>query len=140
MQRRILTVAAIGFSLYEQRVLKSILSLSTSASHSYMGHEASEQGKADIFIVNADNPDAIAQWSALHASRVGLPTIMVAKEELWNSQYAFIQRPLVVKRVLNVLDQVAVRNFPVDSSLVMESKDNPRNILDKLNKSFSRSN
>lgn len=112
------SVAMFGIPEAERNVLKNIFKLSLYRANTYALASATQASQ--ILMVDADDPKAMADWSAfcganpdqsLSPSRNGkpplFPTVMVAKESLPSSNSYHIRRPFVATRVLSVLDQAA---------------------------------
>jgi twitching motility two-component system response regulator PilG len=113
--KKAFTVFSIGFSKYDQNVLKSIFWLSRSRLYSY--NSTSELNPSvHIVIVDLDNPDAVAQWSSFRDNKPDLPTILVAKVRPLHQQYFYVQRPFSAMGLLSVLDEAASQLFQAASS------------------------
>ena len=80
--------------------------------------------------VDADDPQAIGEWRQKQgkpassdaqniSQRPQIPTILVAKEPPQNSILYYIRRPFVASRVINVLDQVAVKELHSDRARII---------------------
>lgn len=104
-------VALIGIPENERNVLKNIFKLSLYRSHSYTLATIGEP--IQIVIVDAENPDAMAEWRSFklplsnHDSPSPLLSIMVTKDHPANQFPYTLRRPFVATRVLSVLDEVA---------------------------------
>jgi two-component system cell cycle response regulator len=119
--KRIFAVAMIGIPERERHILANIFKLSSYRPRSYelIGNRSEEL--AEIVLVDADDPSALAEWRALRTAkldrtrpsakalgRTAIPTVMVTKEKLSDSQSYHIRRPFVATRVLSVLDQMPI--------------------------------
>ena len=109
-----LAVAIIGIADQERNVLKNIFKLSLYRAYTYTFTAADEPG--EILIVDGDDPQAMAAWSALQGdaskkfslnSGAVESTVMVTKERNTNHFPYHIHRPFVATRVLGALDQIA---------------------------------
>lgn len=128
MGKKTYTVAMIGMAEAERNVLRNILKLSQYRAYSYV---IAVPGEAiDIFVVDADDPQAMAEWrqkqgkSALHdaqniSQRPQIPTILVAKEPPQNSILYYVRRPFVASRVINVFDHVTVKELQGDRARII---------------------
>ena len=118
-----LSVAGIGFSEHDERILKSVMRLSTSRPRSYSLIDIDKQEVADILLVNGDNPDTLERWKAFSARRPEAPTVLVATAPPSNAQYYHVGRPIVASRLIRVLDQVTVQERKLAPEAV-NSKEN----------------
>lgn len=119
--KRTFAVAMIGIPDHEQNVLKNIFKLSLYRTYTYTLISSNEPGQ--ILIVDADNPDAIAEWRKSYgsvaaetaapnpnnAALANIPTIMVTKGKVQDQFPYHIYRPFVATRVLGMLDQIAIK-------------------------------
>lgn len=128
MGKKTYTITMIGMADAERNVLRNILKLSQYRMYSYI---IAMPGEAiDIFVVDADDPQAIGEWRQKQgkpassdaqniSQRPQIPTILVAKEPPQNSILYYIRRPFVASRVINVLDQVAVKELHSDRARII---------------------
>ena len=105
------SVAILGFSAYEQKVLRSILRLSSSRPCSYTLAPSSPEHTPDIVIVDGDDQQALATWRTRYASDMAnpqAPTVLVS--ELVSQPdipHVHLKRPIVATSVMKALDQIA---------------------------------
>lgn len=128
MGKKTYTITMIGMAEAERNVLRNILKLSQYRMYSYI---IAMPGEAiDIFVVDADDPQAIGEWRQKQgkpassdaqniSQRPQIPTILVAKEPPQNSILYYIRRPFVASRVINVLDHVAVKELQSDRARII---------------------
>ena len=124
--KRTVAVVMIGIPEYERHILLNIFKLSSYRPRSYALLNGASEKPAELLMVDADDPNAIAEWRALGVGSTGktktifgrdystkpvIPTIMVTKEKLVDSLPNYIRRPFVATRVLSVLDQVPVEQI-----------------------------
>ncbi len=141
--KKTFAVAMIGIPDHEQNVLKNIFKLSLYRTYTYTLISANEPGQ--IFIVDADNPDAVAEWRSLyggtayeptisnpHAVHSNIPTVMVTKEKIQDQFPYHIYRPFVATRVLGILDQVAITIVSVPQNRVIGEESLSPAINDEL--------
>ncbi|MDG4596082.1 MAG: response regulator [Candidatus Contendobacter sp.] len=113
-------VAVIGIPENERNVLRNIFKLSLYRAYTYTLVSVDEPSQ--IMMVDADDPNALAEWRAWRggdasqsptSKRGGapstIPTALVTKEAPTNSTTYYIRRPFIATRVLGVLDQVAAQ-------------------------------
>lgn len=105
-----LSVAVIGITPQEQGVLKRIFGLTSSRTRSYVLAPLTPGQAPDIFLVDRDDQEAVAEWRQLCVSgttNATVPTVMVSKAgDLPAPPLYHLQRPLLAPRVLQVLDKV----------------------------------
>jgi len=114
--KKTFAVAMIGIPEHERNILNNIFKLSLYRDRTYTIAAADEA--AQIVLVNADDPHALAEWQALHdestlaaaGARPGvpppLPAVMIAQDNPPAETPYHIRRPFVASRVLKVLDQL----------------------------------
>ena len=110
-------VAMIGIPEQERNVLKNIFKLSLYRAYTYT--LVSVEEPSQILIVDADDSNAMAEWSALTnksaaqspagATSSRTPTVMVSKDPPANGAAHYLRRPFIATRVFGVLDQVAAQ-------------------------------
>jgi twitching motility two-component system response regulator PilG len=134
--KKTFAIAMFGIPEPERNILKNIFKLSLYRSHTYT--LASSDHASQILLVDADDPQARAEWRAfcgagsrnepLSFRQSGtpppLPTVMITKETLSNDIAYCIHRPFVATRVLSVLDQVAAQapTGPTQERVIGEDK------------------
>ena len=114
--KRLFSVAETGFSEHDHQVLKSILWLSKIRPISYSLTRFSPRALTDIVIINGDDTDALATWTAYRKRNPLTPAVMVRQEQPMESRGYYIRRPLVAPRVLNMLDSVADKEGLISAS------------------------
>lgn len=111
-------ISIIGIPEQERNVLKNIFKLSLYRPYAYTLISVYEPSQ--ILMVDADDPNALAEWHALcgagtHPSSLSkpdvvsspIPTVLITKETPANDSAYYIRRPFIATRVLGILDQVA---------------------------------
>lgn len=103
MGTKMVTVNTIGFMDKDRRMIRNILSLASSRDQSYHLVSGSHES-ADIMIVNADDPSAMAAWNEVRQvfpeTRVVLASATPPTFEL---DYICIRRPLIASQLHGVL-------------------------------------
>lgn len=121
-----LSVAVIGISPHEQGVLQRIFGLTSFRSRSYVLVPLTTDHTPDIFLVDGDTQDAVAEWRALCASspdHAVVPTVLVSKASgVAATQRYHLLRPLLAPRVLKLLDTVDVTRPAVPLTLLQPHK------------------
>lgn len=105
------SVATIGFVEREQRVLKSVFAISMNRNPSFAPYVFQRDMPADVVLVAADNPQAMNGWSAyqrIHQGPKAKPVIMLAREKPGGEVKYHLPRPVMVSRLLAMLEQVAI--------------------------------
>jgi two-component system cell cycle response regulator len=118
--KKTFAVAVLGIPEQERSVLKNIFKLSLYRACTYTLISVKELSQ--ILIVDADDPEAMAEWQALRGAgaspssspRPGtasslIPAVMVTREKLSDKFPYCIHRPFVATRVLGLLDQVVTQ-------------------------------
>lgn len=103
---RPLGVAALGLDGRERATLRRILALTTSRTHRYTLMAETANEVADLFLVDASNPNAAKLWRELRARRQLVPSIFITSVASIRGPQA-IHRPLRATRVLTALDGLA---------------------------------
>jgi two-component system cell cycle response regulator len=106
-------VAMIGIPEHERHVLTSIFKLSSYRPQSYVMANGTSGTPAQILLVDADDPQAMAQWHAFRGDdsstiKSTIPTVMVTREKLSDPSPHYLRRPFVATRVLGILDQLVI--------------------------------
>jgi twitching motility two-component system response regulator PilG len=108
---RTFSVAILGFSAYEQKVLQSIMRLSSCRPYAYTLAPATATHTPDMVIVDGDDPEAMAAWRKRYSSdatTTQVATVLVhALATQTDSLHAHLKRPLVAPSVMKALDQLA---------------------------------
>ena len=110
MSKRTFTVIGIGFSAHEQRILRSLFSLSSNRPRTYTLDSLDSHISADILLVNGDDEQAVNQCNGYLAGHHGTTTVMVAKHPPQDSKHHYLRRPLIATRVYRCLDQLPARD------------------------------
>jgi two-component system, cell cycle response regulator len=96
-------VDVIGFNQVERSMLSSIFALAARRDPGFAQYEPGTPGRApDIYLVDADNPEAFNEFRSLH-KRSSLPAVMVGARSL-ASGFPVLSRPLQWARLLQTLD------------------------------------
>lgn len=126
MGKKTFQVAMIGISESERNILRNIFKLSQYRNYTYAVAVPGEL--TDILIVDADDPQSMAEWRQAKGAagsgsgtsyRSNIPTIMVTKEEPPDSILHYVRRPFVASRVINVLDHLAHKELQGDHERII---------------------
>jgi twitching motility two-component system response regulator PilG len=107
MSNRVFKLAIFGFSETERRVMGSVIKLAEGRGRFY---ELVDEGSqlADIAIVDWDCQGTLHQWSQQN----NMAALAVASDpDSIGHDHIAIRRPLTVKRLLDGLNQVSLRDF-----------------------------
>jgi CheY-like chemotaxis protein len=108
---RTFSVAAVGIPVHEQKVLRSIFTLSLRRPRSYTLSYLTADQSPDILLVDGDDQRAVGEWREIcrrEQAKAILPTVLVTKAGTpLEAQMYLLRRPLLAPRVLSTLDQIA---------------------------------
>ena len=116
MDDKVFKVAFFGLARNEQTTLASIFKLAASRNRKYA--LAAEKEKADILLVDADDPKAVEAWKSFSVHNTKIPAVKVTKA-VGESAEPIIRRPLTLKRVLETLDKVTIEVLKYVPELVV---------------------
>ena len=102
MAARTMTVNAIGFLEKDRRMIRNILSVASSKDCSYQLATASGE-VAEIILVNADDPVALAAWNDYRQTTPDAQVILASAVPQFATEYACIKRPLIASQLHGVL-------------------------------------
>lgn len=126
-----ITVSAIGLIGRDLSFLSSIFRLSPKLQEHcvFVGVEKRRvSGRlANVVFINADDADALGTWKTLAPSNTHTTPIMVTSRSVGEQGVLTLQRPLVLRRVLDMLEQVTVSSSY--SGNAGESPDAALNVL-----------
>ncbi len=117
MNKSTFTVIGIGFSEHEQRLLRSIFSLSSNRPRAYTLGRRESHTSADMLLVNGDDEQAVSEYNGYLVGRPDTPTVMVAKHPPEDLKYHYLRRPLIATRVYRCLDKVSVKDLSFTEDL-----------------------
>ncbi|RYY93617.1 MAG: response regulator [Comamonadaceae bacterium] len=97
-------VDVIGFNPVERSMLASIFALAARRDPGFVQYDpgATVGGTADIYLVDADNPEAVREFRAL-SKRANLPAVMVGAAPA-DTGFPVLARPLQWARLLQALE------------------------------------
>jgi len=108
---RTFSVAILGFSAYEQKVLQSIMRLSSCRPYAYTLTPDTATHAPDIVIVDGGDPEAMAAWRQRYSSdatTAHVATVLVNASDIQaDGLHAHLKRPIVATSVMKALDQLA---------------------------------
>jgi len=114
---RVFKIAVFGLAPNEQKALVSIFKLGAARPRKYKAVTGEHRAEAEIILVDADNPKAIAVCKNFLAKHK-LPFIKVTKSKTAKGNY-LIHRPLNLKRVLDTLDEVTIKELKYLGDIVI---------------------
>lgn len=96
-------VDVIGFNPVERSMLASIFALAARRDPAFVQFDPAStvSGSADIYLVDADNPDSLNEFKTL-SKRTNLPAVMVGSGD--GGGYPMLPRPLQWARLLQALE------------------------------------
>jgi twitching motility two-component system response regulator PilG len=103
------SIAILGFSSNEQKVLQSILRLSSCRTYAYTLAPDDATRTPDIVIVDGEAPKAMATWRQCYPSETStVATVLVNALDIQvDGLHAHLKRPIVATSVMKALDQLA---------------------------------
>ena len=124
MSNNIFAVASIGCEERDQNILITTMELAKSRNPSFaLFEDMPDRKRADILIVNADNPDAIKRWKAyikLHGEKQKISTVMLCESippDNPNDPNRYIEKPLAATRLLSILEELAILEHGYSASI-----------------------
>lgn len=117
MDDKVFKVAFFGLARNEQTTLASIFKLAASRNRKYA--LVAEKDKADILLVDADDPKALEAWKSFSVHNTKIPAVKVTKAAAAEGSDPVIRRPLTLKRVLETLDKVTIEVLKYVPELVV---------------------
>ncbi|MDM8547195.1 response regulator [Candidatus Venteria ishoeyi] len=121
---KVFKVALFGMAANEQKTLGSIFKLAASRSRKYALVGQADSASADIFLIDVDDPKAIAAWKSFAAENKGGPIVKVTKRAVKaRPNETILRRPLTLKRVLEILDKVTIDALKYVPELVVGAED-----------------
>ncbi len=125
-EKKIFAVVSVGIPDPEQRALKNIFKLSQHRPRTYELRDIAPSTEADVLLVDADNPAAIASWRTFrgqHRDHAAIPYVMVSKDTPDAKHRYSVHRPFVATRVLTVLDKLAIQELDGGSKRLISDAD-----------------
>ena len=96
----------IGLAENEVRVLKSIFTLAPQLSEKFSLTSPDQTDEVDVFLVDADHPQALAKWKQVKALNSLATSLMVSSEAESADGDVVLQRPIRVQRLIAALDDI----------------------------------
>jgi len=107
-------VDVIGFNETERLMLSSIFGLAARRDPSFLQREAKSSQRTDLYLVDADDESAMAEFAAIHV-RVPAPAVLIGTSDR-NTGLPLLSRPLQWARVLQSFDDAVQGGAPVPST------------------------
>lgn len=108
--KKVFKLGIFGLTPHEQNTLESIVKLAYTRERCYRLLSSKERKKADIILVDMDDPDALTEWRYFNKQYNTIPVIGITKElHKTTSGSSYLYRPLTLKRVLETLDEVTIK-------------------------------
>ncbi len=111
----ILRVSQIGLSAREVTVLRSMFGVLPQLKGGHVFIDLDEGIKPNVVLLNADSHEAIAQWKAFAAMNKGVVPVLTSATKSSDSvkhlKLIFMPRPITVKRLLTMLEQVVAASL-----------------------------
>ncbi|MBE2294210.1 MAG: cyclic nucleotide-binding domain-containing protein [Phycisphaerales bacterium] len=104
-----MTVGAIGFVEKESRMIRNVLSLASNNEYTYQ-MVIGDQKSANLMIVNADDPAAMAVWNECFKIDPNRAVIFASTGCQFGEDHACIKRPLIASQLHGVLSLEGTRS------------------------------
>ncbi len=114
MEKKIFKVAIFGHTSNEQKTLGSIFKLATARIRQYTLLNSTERETANIILVDIDDSNARSEWKSFNVHHNNIPAIKVSSKTIPDNNITnevYLRRPLTLKRVLDILDQVTIKEL-----------------------------
>jgi twitching motility two-component system response regulator PilG len=111
------TVATFGFAEREQRVLMSVLSISSGREPTFYHYTMTDDQHADIILINGDVTEVSSDWveyQKVHTKQKPSTIIKVSeksKQESGDSCNYQMRRPILASRLLSLLESVVINEL-----------------------------
>lgn len=108
MNSKTVSLAALGLSEHETRVLKTVSSVSRYGRPCHYAFTAdTPDNDLAVFICNADDPEAVARWNIYRVAFPDAVVIMTTRRHgLADGPYLTLHGPLSARQVLTALDGI----------------------------------
>ena len=103
-----MTVGAIGFVEKESRMIRNVLSLASNNEYTYQ-MVIGDQKSANLMIINADDPAAMAVWNECFKIDPNRAVIFASTNCQFEADHACIKRPLIASQLHGVLSLEGTR-------------------------------
>jgi CheY-like chemotaxis protein len=120
---RTFSVSTIGVPTKELYLLRAICALSKSRSARFEVADEKLSGNTDIIVVNQDDAVAMANWHSAYTDQQGKPThptIRLTSHDPQDDDRYYIKKPLIVTRVLGLLDQITMKELDFEQELAFD--------------------
>ena len=107
-------VDVIGFNETERLMLSSIFGLAARRDPSFLQREANATRRVDLYLVDADNDGAMAEFTAIRG-RIPAPAVLIGTSDR-NSGLPLLSRPLQWARVLQSFDDALQGGAPLPTT------------------------
>lgn len=108
--KKVFKLGIFGLTPHEQNTLESIIKLAYTRERCYRLLSPEERKKADIVLVDIDDPNALTELHYFNNKYNDIPVISITKElHKATSGNSYLYRPLTLKRVLETLDEVTIK-------------------------------
>lgn len=103
------TLAVLGLSDYEMRLVRSVISLTMAGGRTINFHLSDDHEHADIALLDADSSVAVNEMQGILAKPDLVPPVVltIAGKTLTQTGNFHLQRPLAPSKLLHLLDQIA---------------------------------
>lgn len=100
-------LALVGLPNHDITVIRSLSKLSTARARRYRVAETAERNKADVFMVNADDPFAVMEAKNLAKGTAGT-TVYVFKQDKGQALFPKLILPMSAKHFFDAVDNLPI--------------------------------
>ena len=113
----------LGLTDNEVRVLKSIFTLAPQLSENFSLTSPAELDDVDVFLVDADDPQAIAKWKQIKLENDLAVSLMLSSQGESAEGDVTLQRPIRVQKLIAALDDIIQEQTQTNNpNLITESE------------------
>ena len=106
----------LGLTDNEVRVLKSIFTLAPQLNENFSLTSPTELDDVDVFLVDADDPQAIARWQQIKLKNDLAVSLMLSSEGESAESDVTLQRPIRVQKLIAALDDIIEEQTQTNNS------------------------
>ena len=108
---RTFKVSSIGFSLKEEELLRSIGTFASNDDRKYLVIDEHKSDSADILLLDADSPEAIATFRSRQSREGQVVVILTGKKISERESTHIMHKPLNGYRIMVTLHSVTIKHF-----------------------------
>ncbi len=115
-------IRQLGLRVYEIKMLGSIFLIAPKLKNVYQVVDAGSNEQADVYLINADDPDAMEKWGKISSNNSQLTPIMIGNQCVDDDAIVTLRRPVRMQKLVEALEAIVkkhtITNTPTnDTSL-----------------------